>query len=89
MSRTPAVRRNPPEPLPQDGVKTVLIGTVLWTIALIALLPFAGRLEDDGRLWWIATCAVGAGLGLLGLVYCKRRADSLRRAGINPGTSED
>jgi hypothetical protein len=88
MPRTPAVRREPPEPLPNDGVRTVLVGTVIWAVALVVLLPFAGRLEDHGRLWWIATCAVGAGLGLVGLLYCKRRADALRRAGTNPGTAD-
>jgi Protein of unknown function (DUF2530) len=86
--RTPPVRRAPPEPLPNDGVRTVIVGTVLWGIALIALLPFAGRLNDNGRLWWIATCAVGFGLGLVGLFYCKRRSDALRRAGANPGASD-
>lgn len=88
MPRTPAVRRPPPEPLPDDGVRTVLVGTILWAVALVALLPFAGKLEDDGRLWWIATCAVAAGLGLVGLLYCKRRADKLHRAGTNPGTAD-
>jgi hypothetical protein len=88
MSRTPPIRRPPPEPLPNDGVRTVIIGTVLWAVALVALLPFSDRLNDDGRLWWIATCAVGTGLGLLGLVYCKRRANKLRRLGANPGSSD-
>jgi hypothetical protein len=89
MSRTPPVRRDPPPPLPNDGVRTVLVGTALWTIALIALLPFSSRLDDDGHLWWIATCAVAVGLGLVGLFYCKRRSDKLRRAGTNPGSADD
>jgi hypothetical protein len=88
MSRTAPVRRPPPEPLPDDGVRTVLIGTILWAVALVVLLPFAGRLDDDGRLWWIATCAVGTGLGLVGLLYCKRRSDAMRRTGGNPGSSD-
>ncbi len=88
MPRTPAVRREPPEPLPNDGVRTVLVGTILWAVALVVLLPFTGRLDDDGHLWWIATCAVGAGLGLLGLLYCTRRAAKLRKAGTNPGTAD-
>jgi hypothetical protein len=83
---TAHIRRNPPPPLPNDGVRTVLVGTVLWAVALVVSLPFAGRLNDHGHLWWIATCAVGAGLGLVGLVYCKRRSDRLRRSGVNPGT---
>lgn len=83
--RGPAVRRPPPEPLPYDGVGTVVVGTVLWAVALVVLLPFWNRLEDAGRLWWIATCAVAVGLGLVGLLYCKRRSARLRGAGRNPG----
>jgi hypothetical protein len=88
MSRTPPIRRDPPPPLPNDGVRTVAVGTALWAVALVVLLPFWGRLEDAGRLWWIATCAVAAGLGLVGLLYCRRRSASLRRQGVNPGTSD-
>jgi hypothetical protein len=88
MSRTPVIRRTPPEPLPNDGVRTVVIGTILWTVALVVLLPFWSRLEDAGRLWWIPTCAVAVGLGLLGLLYCTRRAAAMRRAGANPGSSD-
>jgi hypothetical protein len=88
MSRTPPLRRPPPEPLRNDGVRTVVIGTVVWAVALVVLLPFAGRLNDHGRLWWIATCAVGTGLGLVGLLYCTRRAEKLRRSGGNPGSSD-
>src|SRR3954467_4101531 len=84
MPHTPALRRSPPPPLPNDGVRTVLVGTIIWAVALVVTLPFAGRLNDHGRLWWIATCAVGAGLGLVGLVEFWRRAQRLRRRGSNP-----
>jgi hypothetical protein len=79
------VRRPAPQPLPYDGVGTVVVGTAVWALALIVLLPLHGRLADAGRTWWIATCAVGVGLGLLGVLYCKRRAARLRSAGRNPG----
>jgi hypothetical protein len=88
MSRTSPIRRPPPEPLPNDGVGTVVIGTTVWAVALVVLLFFTSRLRHDGHLWWIATCAVGAGLGLVGLLYCKRRADAMRRSGANPGSSD-
>ena len=84
----PTLQRPAPPPLPNDGVRTVVIGTTIWAAALVVLLPFAGRLNDDGHLWWIATCAVGVGLGLIGLFYCRRRADKLRRIGGNPGSSD-
>lgn len=61
------------EPLDVDGVRTVAVGSVLWLIAFVALLPFYGRLADTGRTWWLWTCMAGAGLGLVGLEYCRRR----------------
>ena len=64
------------EPLDVDGVRTVEVGSALWLIAFIGLLPFYGRLQDDGRLWWLWTCLAGFGLGLIGLEYCRRRRRS-------------
>jgi hypothetical protein len=69
----------PLEPLPDDGVITVSIGTAVWFVALLVLLPFWHRLDDAGHLWWIATCAWGTGLGLIGVTLCWRRA---RRLGL-------
>jgi len=61
------------EPLDVDGVRTVGVGSALWLVGFVALLPFYGRLSDDGRSWWLWTCMAGAGLGLIGLEYCRRR----------------
>lgn len=61
------------EPLDVDGVRTLEVGTALWLVAFVALLPFYGSLSDDGRLWWLWTCLAGFGLGLFGLEYCRRR----------------
>lgn len=61
------------EPLDVDGVRTVEVGVALWVIGFVALLPFYGRLRDAGHGWMLWTCAAGAGLGLLGLEYCRRR----------------
>jgi hypothetical protein len=61
------------EPLDVDGVRTVEIGSLVWLIAFLALLPFYSELEDNGRLWWLWTCLAGCGLGLFGLEYCRRR----------------
>jgi hypothetical protein len=61
------------EPMDVDGVRTVEVGSALWFLAFLALLPFYGRLEDSGRLWWLWTCMAGFGLGLIGLEYCRRR----------------
>lgn len=84
------VRRPDPPPLPYDGVGTVTVGTLAWLVALLVMLPFHDRLEREGRLWWIAAAAIGFGLGLLGVWYCRRRTDRLRRRqadsdGVLPG----
>ena len=63
----------PVEPLDVDGVRTVQVGVAIWVVAFLALLPFYGRLQDADRGWWLWTCAAGAGLGLFGLEYCRRR----------------
>lgn len=60
-------------PLDVDGVRTSEVGTAIWLVAFIALLPFYGALQDSGRTWWLWTCMAGFGIGLLGLEYCRRR----------------
>jgi hypothetical protein len=66
------------EPLDVDGTRTVGVGSVLWLVALVALLPFYGTLESSGRLWWLWTCLAGFGWGMVGLEYCRRRRRTLR-----------
>ncbi len=68
-------------PLDVDGVRTVAVGTAVWVIAFLALLPFYGTLQDTGRAWWLWTCVAGFGLGLLGLEYCRRRRNRRERYG--------
>ncbi|MCL3838578.1 hypothetical protein [Aeromicrobium duanguangcaii] len=65
------------EPMDVDGVRTMTIGTIGWGIVAIALLPFWGNLQDQGRTWWLWTAIAGLGLGLMGIEYCKRRRDAL------------
>lgn len=66
-------------PLDVDGVRTVEVGTVLWLVGFLGLLPFYGTLADTGRVWWLWTCMAGFGLGLFGIEYCRRRRSA--RAG--------
>jgi hypothetical protein len=61
------------DPLDVDGVRTLEVGSALWLVGFVALLPFYGRLEEAGNLWWLWTCLAGFGLGLFGLEYCRRR----------------
>nr|WP_322777848.1 DUF2530 domain-containing protein [Frankia sp. Cas4] len=79
MSVTPPAGRRELEPLPYDGVASVTVGTILWLVALVVLLPFWNSLRADGHLWWIATAALGATLGLLGIAVTSRRRNHLRR----------
>ena len=46
----------------------VLIGIVLWAVAFLALLP----VRHEHRLW-LEICAVGFGLGLIGLWLSRNR----------------
>jgi hypothetical protein len=61
------------DPLDVDGVRTVEVGSALWLLGFLALLPFYGELEANGRVWWLWACLAGFGLGLFGLEYCRRR----------------
>jgi len=60
--------RPAPPPLEADTFVLVLIGIVLWAIAFLALLP----VRHEHRLW-LEICAVGFGLGLIGLWLTRHR----------------
>lgn len=73
------------EPMDVDGVRTMTVGTIGWGVVALALLPFWGNLQDQGRTWWLWTAFAGLGLGLMGIEFCKRRRDMLaERAATAP-----
>ena len=75
----PAAPRHPdPEPLELDDTRVVLVGTVLWAVALVVLVvrDLAG-LRVPG--WWLQMCLAGIALGLLGLRFVARRKAAARR----------
>ncbi|MEP9382689.1 DUF2530 domain-containing protein [Nocardioides cheoyonin] len=74
MADDDGVREELPEipPLDVDGVRTMEVGTVLWALAFVALLPFYGRLDENGHGWLLWTCLAGVGLGALGVEWCRR-----------------
>jgi len=82
VTETPATDASAPEvaPLDVDGVGAVAVGTVLWTVALVACLVFRTQLADAGNGWWTWVCLAGALLGLAGLWFVRRRRDAYRRA---------
>lgn len=77
------------EPMDVDGVRTMTFGTIAWGIVAIALLPFWGNLQDQGRTWWLWTAIAGLGLGLMGIEYCKRRRDALQQETDTTTATED
>lgn len=68
-----------PEPVEVNDVRIVLIGTLTWLAAFLALLPFRAQLQAGGHGQWLWTCLAGAGLGLIGLYYVHRRREALRQ----------
>jgi hypothetical protein len=59
-------RKPDPQPVPTDDRRVVLIGLVLWVIALMLGLVLGGQLGADS----VAGIAVyGGALGVIGLVY--------------------
>jgi hypothetical protein len=70
------VRRPDPLPLETDDVPVVAVGTALWALALLVLLVL--RLAGtEVRDWWLGMCGWGVALGLLGVVYTRRRRRAL------------
>jgi hypothetical protein len=69
------------EPLDEDGVGAVAAGTLAWLIGFGVLwLFFRDALIEHGTQWWLVVCLVGAGLGVLGLIYTVRRRNVYRKA---------
>jgi hypothetical protein len=66
-------RRPDPEPVETDDRKAMLVGIVLWVIALVAVVLFIEPLIAAGNLWWLGTVFAGLALGLIGLVYTHLR----------------
>jgi hypothetical protein len=66
-----------PPPAPVNSRLVVTIGTILWFVAFVVLLPFYGWLGEHGHRVWLWTCLAGWVLGLLGLALMSRH----RKAG--------
>ena len=72
-----SARRPEPEPLELDETLVVAGGTGLWLLALLGL----GAADLVGVAvpgWWLAMCACGVLLGLVGLRVLARRKAALR-----------
>jgi hypothetical protein len=67
------------EPMEFDLTKVVMIGTVVYAVAAVVMLPLHTSLTDGGRGRWPWIAVSGFGLGLLGLYYLKRRDRAIAR----------
>jgi FtsH-binding integral membrane protein len=66
-------RRPDPAPVKTDDRKVVLVGLVLWIVALGVMLALLPQLESSGLVWLLWTVVGGLVLGLVLLVYTSRR----------------
>ena len=62
------------KPMEVDIFKIVVIGTVLYAIAFVVLLPFRTSLEHAGHGRWPWIALSGVVLGFMGLGITYRRA---------------
>lgn len=69
-------------------VATVTGGTILWFVLFLAQLPFYGWFDDHGYLWWLWTCLAGAGLGLYGIWFVRKREAAIKRDAENAENPE-
>lgn len=66
-------RRPDPAPVKTDDRKVVLVGLVLWIVALGVMLALLPQLQASGLVWLLWTVVGGLVLGLVLLVYTARR----------------
>ena len=61
-----------------SGVAAIAVGTVLWVIALIAVILWGSRWGVDVERWTLV-CAIGALLGIPGLALVMGRRSRQRK----------
>ena len=66
-------RRPDPEPVKTDDRKVILVGEVLWLLALGGMLLFLRPLLASNGAWLLWTTLLGLGLGLVLLVFAHRK----------------
>jgi predicted lysophospholipase L1 biosynthesis ABC-type transport system permease subunit len=65
-----------------SGVAAIAVGTVAWVFALVLVVTLGTSWGVDVDRWTLV-CAIGALLGVLGLILVLRRRSRLSRAGAN------
>ncbi|WP_156724984.1 DUF2530 domain-containing protein [Streptomyces apocyni] len=74
------IKHEAPEPLEGPVVPTIVGGTILWFVVFLAQLPFYGWFDDRDATWWVWTPLAGAGLGLIGIWYVRKRDAAIKRS---------
>ncbi|MQS39824.1 DUF2530 domain-containing protein [Streptomyces katsurahamanus] len=69
-----------PEPLEGPVVATITGGTILWFVLFLVQIPFYSWFADRDLMWWVWTCLAGAGLGLIGIWYVRKRDAAIKAA---------
>ncbi|MPY64397.1 DUF2530 domain-containing protein [Streptomyces spongiae] len=77
-----------PEPLEGPVVATITGGTILWFVLFVVQLPFYGWFDAHGHTWWLWTCLAGAGLGLYGIWFVRKRDTAIKRAATEDATEQ-
>ena len=84
-ARTTALTTARPTIRDADAVRPLIVGTIAWAIAGLILLLRLDDLRANDREWWLAVCAIGFGLGLIGTWVVVRRRRAYRAAGHDAG----
>jgi hypothetical protein len=70
--------KTPPEPVQVDSQRVILIGTAIWFVAFVVLLPFYDWLGHHGHRVWLWTCLAGWILGLISLPLIRKHRNQGR-----------
>lgn len=62
-----------PEPIESNAGLAILLGTLAWLLALLAILFLNQALQEPLPSWWALSCVFGIGLGLFGYYKVRNR----------------
>ena len=65
-------RKPDPEPIKSNAKLAILVGLILWVVALLFLV-FQATQATPQKSWYTTTCIVGIVLGIYALIRERRR----------------
>lgn len=63
----------------RTAIPAVIVGTVAWIVALLAITLTQGAAIPDTGVWWWGVTAIGTFSGLVGLIFLRWRRSRLER----------